>query len=373
MMIVSPARFTPRALRQVATRCLVPNSATNADRLQSRTGHIAREALSTFKIGYLGWLVPDSESVGTFGSELAATAYGAISIKAAIEYPAGVYTQVLFSGSPTLNMSGTGVYLTYLSDDITVSIPANATFAVRTFASGSNVLHYMNGGSSGAPIRDDTNFSDACSIVNDGSLTDNTMGGAYGTDSPRKKFGPSLILANTSAKAAFILGDSRSLGYKDTADTSGDLGNIARSVGQSVGYTTLAVGGMAALDRTSGYAGTASLLQYFTHAFNELGYNDINQSRTSAQIIADQTTIRGYLTGSGRKVGQLSIERGSTVGNAVNANNAGGATNQDFYCDTDSIVMPGGSPLSGGWDVDNVHESQLGYVAIKTAGVVTLP
>lgn len=363
-------------LRQVATRSLVPNSCTIAKRLQSRTGHIAREALTTIKLGFTNWIVNDPQSVnGNYWKEVAVTGYGDISITASVEYPAGVFTQVLFGGVATQVMTGSGVYNTYLSDDIAVNIPDGATFWVRTFLSGNNVLHYGNGINAETPIVDNVNFGDVCAIVNDTSLTDNTMGGAYGTASPYKKFAPALILQLTTAKAVFLLGDSRTIGSVDTADSTGDIGNLARGVGQNYGYSMLAIGGMAAVDRaTGGYLGNLTLLPYFTHFINELGFNDIaGLGRTAAQVEEAQATIWGYLSSNGGIVGQLSVERGGTVGDVVNAANSALPAGLGFYCDTNSIVMPGGVPLPGGWNADNVHESQLGFIAIRDSGVITLP
>lgn len=367
-------------LGQVATRCQLPNSSNTGNHfLRCRSAHIVREAVTSLKLVFPNCWVDQT-------TKAEAISPGTMTLTAAIEYPAGTYTQVKFSGSATGTTSG--ALLT--SDAVAVSIPANATFWVRTYQANPNTIVFIEGVNENAPINNNASLGDTLD-VSPSSMTDNTMGGAYGANLGQYRYGPVIIAATTVRPACILVGDSRTIGKGDTADASGDIGNLQRSLGPAVGYLSWALGGYKATDVISTHTILQSLAPYFSHVFCELGINDIEfNSKTAAQALASVQTIWGYFPG--KKIGQSTIEPRSTSSNSwatvgnqtASANNAQRTAFNDLiralpagldaaYEVADQVETARNSGIwkAPGYTADGLHGSQTAYLAIKNSNAIS--
>lgn len=223
-----------------------------------------------------------------------------LTFKRYIEYPAGVFHQVLWSGANLSIASGA----TALSDVVISSvtgvaliIPAGAKFwerTVKTSAGTQNTsIIEMPAGSTTLGIDDGNSASD---LGNSG-----TVPATAGVNT----FGSAWIQGHiyaAHAKSFALIGDSLPWGFGDisSADSKFNSGWLARSVGQTYPYMKLAKAGWSASD----LAGSAAS-QYtdlfgalpVTDAIHELGVNDLRLGRTKAQILADHQSNYARLGG----------------------------------------------------------------------------
>ena len=140
----------------VATRGLQMTETRSTNRQSnSRSPHVARTALTSIQVVFPGWYINGS---------LNETAPGAaITIKASVEYPAGTFTQLLFSGV-TSGTVPNGGYL--VSDALTVSIADGETFWVRSFLESTSLLIAI----SGLTIATGQQYEEAVSGLTDKSM-----------------------------------------------------------------------------------------------------------------------------------------------------------------------------------------------------------
>ncbi|RWI35452.1 hypothetical protein [Mesorhizobium sp.] len=378
-------------LGQVATKIRIPTSrSTTNKQANSRTHHFARDHITALKIELPNWYWVRS----TAGPET--NGGGNITYKASIEYPAGVFTQVTFSGATSaIVASGASV----LSDFVNVNIPKGASFWVRVYAVAATAIVFTDG-NAGFPQRDDANgeaYAYAASGVSDltmgGTITSNIVGGADPI------FCPSAIVAQTRNPSVLIIGDSRDWGFNDLYDASGDLGDLARSIGPAFGYINVAGSG----DKFSAFISVSAkrraLAQYCSHvvigdAINALRSGGSGQNKTAAAVLAELQTVLGFFpdkrcfTTTLGGPNTTSTDNWATVENqTVNANSA----QIIAYNDAIRAGVPGcigyfeiadqveSARNSGKWRVngnpngftlDGLHTGQAGYLAIKNSGAI---
>lgn len=169
---------------------------------------------------------------------------------------------------------------TGISDWIPVALSAGSKITVRTQQiNASGVMYYDQ--LANAAIGDRITFDS----------TDKSLSGTVANDIPGYCFGPSLILAATRKKSIIILGDSTANGLKDTVDSSGDVGNLARGIGPANAYLN---GGIPS-DRASFFKTNntkrLALLPYFSDCIVGLGKND-NQGTVQADLATIYAAIR---------------------------------------------------------------------------------
>lgn len=260
---------------------------TTNKQMMARSAHIARAGISNVKIIESNFFVDSGFEVGS-----GATAV----IKASIEYPQGVCTQILFSGSSSGNVVNGS---TLLSDGVNVSIPNGATFWVRRYWTSTGGVIYtgniqtitgdnLNVGVSG--IADQTVSCDG--ITNSGSNILSI---------------PLAIVSPIAVPSLCFLGDSITYGIGDSTSANGDRGAVARSIGPTFGYTNLgAPSDKAQTYVAQSHAGRGATYPYCSHKIVWYGANDLNGGRTAAQLESDLTTVYGTL-GTGARVFQNSI------------------------------------------------------------------
>lgn len=212
-------------------------------------------------------------------------------IKLAIEYPVGVFTlsnENIANGNAAV---ATGAGISALN--FTITIPKNAQFWVRGLEI--NDAGPVYGGYPNGPYNQPASegFESGTSAPTDKTTS--------GTIAPGDGFAkqPLLILAKTINPAVLIVGDSRAAGGNEgTYDGSGDVGEVARSIGRGYGYCSFALSSSRldqynAATRTyrdqivSGtVAGANTGVSYFTVIVNAYGINDLFNGATVSTLTA---------------------------------------------------------------------------------------
>lgn len=361
-------------LGQVATRSYIPmttNPALTSSMVRSR--HFARDSIAQLRIALPNWYVS--------GTTFAETGVGAsASVTAAIEYPVGVFTQVLFSGVAT------GVIpdlTTLFSDPVDVSIPKDAAFFVRFWRSCAGGIVFTGS------IAQDGAQGD---IFKYNSVVDLTMGGAFtSTDGSNMAF-PCAIIAYTKKASAFLLGNSRIAGLNDTfSDASGDKGELARAIGPTMAYINAGVPSDQAQKFVASNARRRELAAFCSAVPVEYGINDLAGGRSDGNIRTDLLTIGGYFPGKKLPLctmppsttGAWTLADGSDQ--TVKSFEASRVSNNDWrrtvpapftacyeIADVVEISRNNGKWKAPNYTGDGVHESNNACIVIRDSGAVSL-
>lgn len=252
-------------------------NSTSLNYMQSRTFHVATDNISSAQVVFNGLYISG-------GNENAAAGVG--DITASIEYPAGTFNQLTWSGSPTGHMDGNNL----ISDKIilSTSIPTGSTFWVRSW------VHWT---STNKPFSTDgmqwiypsTGEAAEWSTT---APTDKTMGGTINITSFHAAiYRPVAILGTTRRATFFLAGDSRTRasGSGGNNDISGGfpgtIGELERSIAaKGFGYINGSMIGdsYAAATQSDAYVKRGELANYCTHIIDNYGINDLGTSATIA-------------------------------------------------------------------------------------------
>jgi hypothetical protein len=252
-----------------ATRGMLPDSVSSAgvpQQMMARSLHYARFPMTAPRPAFaIGWYV------NTSNAEVVQA--GSYQIRASIEYPLGVFTQLTFGGGATGTYTGGDVAI---ADAPAVTIPDNALFAVRFWVNSPAGWIYTNGYS---------RLPGEASNVG-ATVADQTMSGTV-TNGTSVGIGimPLAILDMTTQRSFLLIGDSITAGNQtDTADVTGDFGTLARIVGATRGYANFGRPSVTAAQFTATSAARRiAFSQYFSDVVSGLGRND---GGTAASIIA---------------------------------------------------------------------------------------
>jgi hypothetical protein len=378
-------------LGQVATKCRIPtNLSTTNKQANSRTYHIARDDITSLKIELPAWYWYRTSTK----TEIGVT--GNISYKAAIEYPAGVFTQVLFAGATSGLATGT---VPLLSDWVNVNIPNGAGFWVRTYAVATHSIVFSDATSGSNFWTCDFANGEAYEYAASG-ITDKTMGG---TLTPNKTtndaaiFHPSAIVANTRKPSVLLIGDSRVAGFGDFFNAAGDSGELARSLGPAMGYINAGSAGDSLSEFIASSTRRQALQQYCSHVVVQTAINALRsgtgQNKTAAAVLAEQQTILGYFASKVRFTSTTSPSSTSSdlwataTGQTLNSNaaqiaayndaiRAGVAGSSGYFEIADVIETARNSGkwkfdgTASKWTADGLHASPFGYASIQSSGAV---
>lgn len=366
----------PTIWRQFATACYVPRETlavagvTTATQMMSRSPHFARAAVTKLKVAIPNWRWNTSthieEGVG-----------GTPTCEASIEYPAGTFTRVQFSGADVGNLPNGSCLL---SDEVALTIPKDAWFGVRIFRSG------FTPGEVPITLQRNSALGEAAAYGT--SVTNMVMGGTISnTGSPQ--FRPCAIITNQNLKAPLLIGDSRCFGVGDTGDSSGDMGELARSFGPDVGYINAGVGSDRAQWWLNSYANRAAMAQWCSHVVSQIAVNDLGGGQTAANILNYVKSIRAVFSGMPFYTATVPVAQPNAGAQAtynaarVSYNNllrAGVAEFTGYFENADALegssYNSGVTVRDGGWIAvaanysDLLHESQTGYLAIKNSASV---
>lgn len=265
-------------LGNVATRTQLPNfiDATKF-KVMSRSEHLARDMISSLQIIVPDWYATSGGGEIGSGNDLTYTA--------SIEYPAGTFTQILFSGSASVVVTDT---TQAISDAVAISIPNGAEFWVRMFQTGTTAVLYNS--------RGNTTVGDR--IVIGVAATDQTMSGTVANGQPAYTHFPLAIIANTNKPAVCGLGTSRTGGGgDDQSGTPGDLGFIAKPIGPLYAYIIMGVSGDTTAAIIASHTKRVALTTYCSHIIVEYGVNDNPDAGHIAALKANLQTIYAYFPG----------------------------------------------------------------------------
>ena len=374
------AALPPLHIGEVATRARVANQfATSNTAFMSRSAHIARDNVTSLSVSFPNWWVNTASAANT--SEETPTGAPA-TITASIEYPAGVFTQLRFSGSAAgVVPSGADM----MSDQATVSIPNGAKFWVRELYQNSAGIPVSGGAAAGVYGGDAITFGSAA--------TDQTMGGTVASMGAAYGFTafPDAIVAQTTKRAACLVGTSRVQGIRDArSDATNDGGELARAIGPRMPYLDLSAASGQALKFVYSYPLRAALMQYCSVTVDEFGINDTNAGYTAAQIEAARSTIAASFT-QGPTYGATivpfttSTDNWATTANQtvygkesvreqLNADIRAGLTGEVGVVDVDAAIDPTATHLwpAPGYTADGIHELTPAAQLEGRSGAVTL-
>lgn len=268
----------PLKMGQVGCRSVIADQ-LNAGVAQSiqRRGEFARDDITSLRLVYGNYYV-DSDGAEKSGA-------GTRDVRASIEYPAGVFTQVKFSGNAQGTLANAQARME--SDDVIVSIPRGAQFWVNTWQNSAGGILFSAGYTAFGAIGDQGTVG--------ASVPDTTMQTWSGT-AGGNPYGPYAIIAMTRRSSAAVVGDSRGAGTGQTSNSVAYAGEIMPQVAPFMGAINLSRGSQTVQQLATGsFAKRAELLQYVTIGIMQPGTNDIQaNARTAAQVIADRLTVRGF-------------------------------------------------------------------------------
>jgi hypothetical protein len=308
----------------VATRLHLPqNSTTSNHWLMARSNHVATDTISSLKVAFANFYIQQNDMF-EFGNG------GIATVTASIEYPAGTFTQLLFTGSasgiiPAVSTSGaTSEVGVLISDAATVSIPNGATFWVRHYFTNPNGIIHSTG-------QDTANGELLDFGATPAGGQDKTMGGTI-VDAGSHGYSaqPVAIIANTTKAGVIAIGDSICYGFADATATATDWarGIICRGIPTTIPSLNLASYGSFAQSFLSVAPGRATLFPYCSHAVFEHGFNDLlnntgHTPQTAAATIGYQQTLAAAFPARVRKLlttitpfttGSWSTLGGQTIG-----------------------------------------------------------
>lgn len=357
----------PAYLGQVASRCYALSNffATNKQ-LMARTGHLAKVAIASPRL-----VLPNYHIDGSYAESAQG---GAATFRAAIEYPAGVFTQVLFGGQVSGAALAGG---TLVSDPAAVEIPSGEKFWTRIWRDSAAGIIYA----SAPQVKNPTNFGDG--LVFGVTTPDLTMGGAVGS-SDANFFPPLAIIAQTTQRSVLMFGDSIVWGQGDVADATGNQGLFRRTQGDRA-TINLGRAGESLSNVVASNTERMKLLQYVSDVFVEHGRNDLS-SRTASQLLADNASLNSLIKAAKPAV---RIWRTTLLPVTDAANSTPNATitpkNTDFntairegvantagvleYSDVMSSGRDSGIWGQTVWQSDGTHPTAAGYQQAATLAV----
>lgn len=355
---------------QIASHCFSPASFVGtSNQIMSRTRHVNLTEVFQVQLLYPNW------------SGHAETASGAdATITASVEYPAGTFTQVKFSGSASGTIPNGG---NLLSDVVSVYIPKGATFYTRSYFTNPAGIVYSGNGSQAA-LGEGATFA-ASGVV------DKTMSGTVTTGS-LIGYAPIAIIGMTSTASFALIGDSKCFGANDTfSGGTSAVGELARSFGDSYPHINLGISSTNAYEIVAnGTSGNRTqVARYCSHVLCQLGINDITNNHTAATLLADVQTIRSYFPSRPFFQCTLAPHTTSTDSWATTANQtvltsesqriafnnivrAGIAGHGGFIEIADQVesARDSGLWMAPGYTPDGLHESASGYLVLANSGAI---
>jgi hypothetical protein len=355
----------------VALRCRhMQNLAGSTDAvnkyLMTRSAHIATDNLSSISV-----MIQNYASGGSGAS-----------FTASVEYPAGTFTQLLFSGGATLShaaSSNRGAFSDYVT--IPGGIPNGATFWVRIFMNASTAASWFF-----LPFQN--TFLGEATAVSASALTDMTMGGTI-TNSGAICYPPMAIVGLTSNATVLLIGDSIQQGFNDTEDSSNTatghdarVGICARSLPAGTPFINAGIGSSLAPSTVN--EPLTSLISKSSHVYCNYQANNFDSgAQTEQQVIANIKTLLQNCRPH-QKVYQTTMTPDTNLTGSKVTNRAGfiadlRAGNTDLpilgIIDIASVLDPSNNNtyVGGATNGSGLHPTTAGYALIPPSGVVPVP
>jgi lysophospholipase L1-like esterase len=344
---------------------------TTIKQVNARSGHFARDAITSLFLEFSDLYVEITEKAS--GSPT--------SVSACIEYPAGRFTRVLFSGATVGSMPSGG---DLRSDAILLSIPRGAMFWIWRFKENATGWNYNQF------LLQSTTMGDRTQIAASG-LTDQSNNGTITNNTSILDIAP-VVLAQTKRPTLLFVGDSKGMGVgSDFAGSlTGDYGEACSVLGSEFAYINCCIGGDRVSRFVASYARRASRAAYCSHAFSNYGINDLRNSRTPVQIQDDLQYMSGRLK---RPIYQLTVAPATLLtpstdgwttlaGQTIEASDTVRQTLNTWLrtvpdpflavFDTASIMesaIEAGKWVPG-YTSDGIHENAVGYAAIRNSNLI---
>ena len=339
----------PAQLRHVTNRAgLATTYSAGVTAQFSRSWQVSHVPIRKIKVGWANWGVDTANTKG-MGAGTEAGPGGTMTIRMSVEYPRGTFTQLTFDNGATSGTIADGA--TGESDDFDLgfTIPAFRWFRMATHiacAAGTWNINHANGCDRGHG--DEFQFGG----------TDLTMSSTVAGSGTTAAALPLYVLSQSDLGVWGMIGDSilTSLGEDSFPDPSGARGILARALANLGPCVNYGAAGDAAQYFVASHSKRIAALQRagVTRMIDEYGINDFTIGRTSAQVLADKATIRGYLTGvpwfecttTPKTTGTFATAAGQTIWSAggntqrVTHNNAvrAGIAGAEGFVDIASVV-----------------------------------
>lgn len=255
-------------------------------------------AISALVLTYVGWHINSTFTI---------TDVPTGSIKAFIEYPAGTFTPVLFSGSTTGSIPSAGIVS---SDPVaSLSIPAGTRFWVHTIrvsgATGNMALSELPANASALVGCTDTAYTYS------GSGDPPARGAANASNTHLDPVAITGTIAAANASGFVVTGDSIAFGQGNigAVGAKGGSGFIGQGLDKRFPYAKWAKGGMTGV-QLAALAANARIIALrdackCTDVISEWGGGDLRDGWTVPQITTGYQTIYGLFPG--KRIGQTTI------------------------------------------------------------------
>jgi len=363
---------------QIATRTAMCNTRHASNKqLKHRSGHYFRTAGSTIQVEWPNFIVTTTSSSPTgTGQEVGGA--GVMTIAAAYEAADGTIVPLTFNGGASTGDAADGG--TVKSDVVAVPpYKAGDKFYLHVDVNTTGKIVYQSIASLSGGV--DGVMGDKMRVGVSGVST-GVAGDAFTSNVTANSgiaFLPVAILGPTKRRSVYILCDSRGAGSSDTYDRSGDLGEVARTVGAHLGYVNVSVPSDRAVWWLAYNAQRIKLLDYCTDAIVVLGINDLaSGGRTSAQVIADLVSIYAALKARNPNIrvygGTITPHTSSTDSWATTANQTAQTTNTNRVAVNDSLRSGSMANLHKCIDLADINESYRNsglYGTVGAANIVT--
>lgn len=310
-----------------------------------------------------------------------------------LEYPAGSFHAVTFSGGGAVTIAGrvsVGTEAYALSDTVAVTIPAGATFKIRTY------MIYDSASGVSPAYTTIPAAATAAGYTWSASGTDQTQNAGFSGTSGAAYCPFVLAQIPLAVPSVQLLGDSIMLGQGDTADSLLRRGSVQKSLPISLAHVNCGVGGTN-FSSYAGYDFYAVLTRYASHVVCNYGTNQTYMTGTSAAswlssaqafwgradfagkrrvqvtLIPRTTSSDGWLSEAGQSVYRSAPFLGYGDINAyVLAHGCGADDHFDTasaICGTDANKFYAqGTAMTA----DGTHPNQAGYDRIAASGAVVL-
>lgn len=221
--------------------------------------------------------------------------YNPITVTAAIEYPAGTFTPLLFGGAGAVSIPATGANLAE-SDEATLAtaIPAGAQFWIRSQVVVTSGQKWVQGYLIGTALGEAVDFSTGVAKVTGGTISN------YATpDLTHRAYGPVGVKATAFSgtpvtRAYASLGDSIMRADGDAAgDAHGNFQYVGRAMSGRYPYFNTGMSGARARYQPTHLTYRKALYAALgvTDIVMDYGVNDLIDPRSAAQIKADNEAI----------------------------------------------------------------------------------
>lgn len=283
--VLSPynARKGSRYEGLVGTRCGTPNSTSGLTKFMVRSSHTAVGDIRKLKADFLNYYVTGGAETGT----------GTATVTAAVEYPSGVFTQILFGGQ----VQGAIALKSHLMCDYVtprIMIPDGATYWIRQFHVNTVGIIYTDGTIKGGQAQN-LGLGDLFNF-NTPTPTDQTMGGTITNEGAGNLMHvPGAIVGMTNRPSVIAVGDSITAGFNDATGVNDcRVGMICRGFpATTLAFLNHGTAGATA-SATASYLTTSvnrrALWPYGSHFIEGLGHNDILANGDSAATL--ETNLR---------------------------------------------------------------------------------